>query len=270
MSSDLVTSSLADGVLTLVWNRPERNNAWTFALENEYFDRLNAAAVDERVRAIVVTGEGRSFCPGLDSQNLKATSQAGADTQSEGRRPQTLPTGIPKPIIAAINGACAGIGLVQALMCDVRFAGRRARFSTAYSRRGLQAEHGIVSVLSRVVGFGAAMDLLLSARVFDAGEAAELGLVTVVDDDDLLVRATEYAGQLATLCSPRAMAAIKHQLYAPWGDELEAARQSALDIYRTRMIKHPDFAEGVSSFVEKRSPQFQPWTQSGWSDTGNP
>jgi enoyl-CoA hydratase/carnithine racemase len=254
-------------VLTLLWNRPERNNAWTLALENEYFDRLEAAAVDDDVRAIVVSGEGKSFCPGLDAEELRAISQSGVEGQPQDRRPQTLPTSIPKPIIAAINGGCAGIGLVQALMCDVRFAARRARFSTAFSRRGLHAEHGIASVLPRVVGFGAAMDLLLTGRVFDASEAADLGLVAAaVDDADLLVTAVDYARQLARMCSPAAMAAIKHQLCAPWRNELEVARLSALDIYRNEMLRRPDFAEGVSSFVEKRSPRFAPWTRPRWQD----
>lgn len=262
-----VAAELADGILTLTFDRPERNNAWTLELENAYFDRLEAAAVDDAVRVIVVTGRGRSFCPGLDAHDLRAISTTGTALPATDRRPQTLPTMIPKPILAAVNGGCAGIGLVQALMCDVRFAARRARFSTAFARRGLQAEHGIAALLPRVVGFGAAMDLLISGRIFDATEAADLGLVSaVVDDDDLLDTVTEYARQLATMCSPNAMAAAKHQLYAPFRDELETARRAALDLYHDRIAGQPDFAEGVASFVERRPPDFRPWTRPRWED----
>ena len=119
----------------------------------------------------------------------------------------------PKPLIAAINGACAGVGLVQALFCHVRFAADTARFATAFARRGLVAEYGIAWTLTRLLGQESALDLLLSARTFDAAEARELGLVSrVVPRDEVLGAAQAYARDLALHCSPRAMAVIASQV----------------------------------------------------------
>jgi enoyl-CoA hydratase/carnithine racemase len=253
---ELVLYAVAEGVATLTWNRPERNNGWTYALERRYFELLDRAAADPEVRAIVVTGAGRSFCPGLDFEQLRrAVGDAGV---WEERRPQTHPLRIPKPIIAAINGACAGIGLVQALVCDLRFAARGARFTTAYARRGLVAEHGISRLLPALIGIERSLDLLLSARVFEADEAQRLGLVSrVLEPAELLGAATAYARELARFCSPAAMAAIKRQVWRDAGRDLEAVRADAIELMQ-RHSSHPDFGEGVASFSEKRDPRFQP------------
>jgi enoyl-CoA hydratase/carnithine racemase len=161
-------------------------------------------------------------------------------------------------VIGAINGACAGIGLVQALMCDVRFAAERARFSTAFARRGLAAEYNLAWVLPRLVGVENAMDLLLSARTFDADEAQRLGVVSrVVGDDEVLDAARDYARDLAMNCSPTAMATIRHQVYTDLDAGFEdAMRRSArvMDEFASR----PDLREGVASFVERRPPNFEP------------
>src|SRR5215472_233556 len=124
-----------ESVATITLDRPERHNAWTTAMGVQYFDHLERAAADRDVRAIVVTGAGRTFCPGLDMSGLRAVAAAGE--AEGGTRPQTFPLGIPKPIIAAINGACAGIGLSMALMCDIRFAAAGAKLTTSFARRGL-------------------------------------------------------------------------------------------------------------------------------------
>lgn len=243
------------GVRILTLNRPERNNAWTMELEEEYFGALLAASADPGVRAVLVTGAGRSFCPGMDAEALASVSTGGAFSQ-RGRIRQTLPLSIPKPIVAAINGACAGIGLVQALMCDVRFCARSAKLSTAFSRRGLPAENGVAWLLSRLVGHGAAADLLLSGRVISADEAKALGLVNrVVDGDELFPAALAYCDELARLSSPKAMADIKRQLYGALETSLEDARVTAKQIFEAAR-KAPDFEEGVRSFIEKRAPSF--------------
>ena len=166
---DLVLTEVdADGVATFTLNRPERRNAWTAPMENRYFDLLAAADADPAVRVGVLTGAGTSFCPGMDMSRL---AEVAGPVNISARRPQYAPRLFRKPLIAAINGACAGIGLTQALMCDVRFAARGARFSTAFARRGLGAEYGMSWVLPRYVGVGNALDLLLSSRVFEADEA---------------------------------------------------------------------------------------------------
>ena len=123
MTSQLVLEHTADGVRTLTLHNPERRNAWSVEMEEQYFALLDEADADSTVRSIVVTGSGKAFCPGLDVQRLSAlTAQGKMDLRA--RRPQTHPLQIRKPMIAAINGACAGIGLMQALNCDVRFAAR--------------------------------------------------------------------------------------------------------------------------------------------------
>jgi enoyl-CoA hydratase/carnithine racemase len=254
----VVERRVEDGVAVLTLNRPDRLNAWTQAMERSYFSLLEECAADGEVRAIVVTGAGRGFCAGADMQDLEALGEGGVDVaaRAEERRPQSFPHSIPKPIIAAINGPCAGIGLVQALMCDIRFAAAGAKMTTAFARRGLIAEHGISWMLPRLVGPARALDLLLSGRVVLAEEALELGLVNAVHAPDALLDETlAYARELALRCSPASMAAMKQQVY---GDLERGLIESTADADRLMVesFSRPDFAEGVSSFVERRDPNF--------------
>src|SRR3954468_17864312 len=211
MSTDVLLRDPSDGVAVLTLNRPDRLNAWTFELEQAYFGALADCAEDPDVRVIVVTGAGRGFCAGADMDDLQGIG-AGAldvDERAAQRRKQTFPLTIPKPIIAAVNGAAAGLGLVQALMCDIRFAAAGAKFTTAFSRRGLIAEHGISWILPRLIGPARALDLLLSGRVFLAEEAAELGVVNrVLPADRLLEETVAYARDIAVNCAPSSMAAM--------------------------------------------------------------
>jgi enoyl-CoA hydratase/carnithine racemase len=256
-ATDLVLCDVAEGVATLTLNRPERHNAWSVEMERQYFGLLDRCADDPEVRAIVVTGAGRSFCPGLDTQRLQEIAGEG-QMSIQGRPPQHHALGVPKPIIAAINGACAGIGLVQALVCDVRFAARGARFTTAFARRGLVAEHGVSWLLPRLIGVERALDLLLSGRVFDADEAQALGVVSrVCEPGDLVVAATAYAREMARQCSPRSMAAIKDQVWQDLDVGLDAAVQRAT-LLMAWSASHPDLKEGVASFVDRRNPDFAP------------
>lgn len=245
-----------DGVLTLTWNRPDRRNAWTPDLEHAYFAALDDAAADPEVRVIVVTGAGTSFCPGVDMGRL--TDLAGQPLDLGDRRPHHHARSVPKPMIAAINGACAGVGLIQALLCDVRFAARGARFATSFARRGLPAERGISWLLPRLVGAENAADLLLSGRTFDADEARRLGVVSRVEEPgDLLAATRAYAGDIARTCAPHALAVIRRQMQSDQhGGFTEAFARSIAAM--TAMVEHPDFREGVASFTERRPPRFAP------------
>jgi enoyl-CoA hydratase/carnithine racemase len=172
---------------------------------------------------------------------------------------------VPKPIIAAINGACAGIGMVQALMTDIRFAATGAKFTTAFVRRGLIAEHGMSWVLPKLIGPARALDVLLSGRIFLADEAAEMGIVNaVVEPGELMTYTLNYARDMAVNCSPSSLAAIKREV---WGQLVglsveEATAQSDTDMAHS--LAGSDFKEGVSSFLEKRPPNFAP-LQRGWA-----
>jgi enoyl-CoA hydratase/carnithine racemase len=260
---DVVRSEIRDdGVAVLTLNRPDRLNAWTYGMQIALFDLLESCADDERVRVIIITGAGRGFCPGADMEDLTALSGNGDAVEARAERTDTRPItfamSIPKPVIAAINGACAGLGLAFALTCDVRFCAANAKFTTAFSRRGLIAEHGTSWILPRLVGPARALDLLISGRVFRGTEAAELGLVNqAVEDERVLEVALEYARDVATNVSPASMATIKRQVYEamgrPLGDALDDANALMLESFTK-----PDFAEGVQSFVEKRPPAFPP------------
>jgi enoyl-CoA hydratase/carnithine racemase len=183
-------------------------------------------------------------------------------------RPVTYALGVPKPVIAAINGACAGLGLVHALMCDLRFAASSAKFTTAFARRGLVAEHGISWMLPRLVGPARALDLLLSGRIVLGDEAVELGLVNrAIHDSKLLEEALAYARMLATECSPASMAQMKAQVYADYertlGESLEHANRLMAESF-----SGPDFGEGVRSFLERRPPEFAPLSAAEVAATG--
>jgi enoyl-CoA hydratase/carnithine racemase len=191
-------------------------------------------------------------------QALSSHDEGTATTVGHEPRPVTFPLGVPKPILAAINGACAGLGLVFALMCDLRFAAAGAKLTTAFARRGLIAEHGISWMLPRLVGPARALDLLLSGRVVLGEEAAALGLVNnAVADDRVLDETVAYARMLARESSPASMAAMKRQVYADYERGLEPALTEANRLMFESFTR-PDFAEGVRSFIERRSPEFAP------------
>ncbi|SHK74178.1 Enoyl-CoA hydratase [Pseudonocardia thermophila] len=253
---DVVLYEVADGVAILTFNRPERNNAWNLDLEFRYFDLLDAAEADPAVRVVVVTATGRCFCPGADFQRLDA--KANGAPPPERRRPISYPFHIRKPMIAAINGPAAGLGLVQAALCDVRFAAVGTRMTTAFTRRGLIAEHLISWLLPRLVGHGVASDLLLSGRMFTAEEACAMGLVNrVVPAEDLLAETLAYAKDMAANCSPLAMAQVKQQLRADWLRSPEAALASFEEL-NLDPRRRAELREGVASFRERRPPRFPP------------
>jgi enoyl-CoA hydratase/carnithine racemase len=252
------------GVAVVTLNRPERMNAWGGGLAGAFYRCMDRAEADPEVRVIVVTGNGRAFCAGADMGDLDAiggASESAGDTdvtQLVGERHPYFVTGVNKPIIAAINGACAGIGLTQALMCDIRFAAAGAKFTTAFARRGLIAEYGISWILPRLVGWGAALDLLLTGRTFYAEEALELGLVKeVVAPDELLPRALAYADDIARNCAPSALAVIKRQVYDDALRDMVATSAHAEKLMHESM-QRPDFIEGITAFFEKRPPDFPP------------
>ena len=265
MSDDDVVLYEADGgVATLTLNRPGSANGWTGPLQQRYFELLAQCQADDAIKAIVVTGAGRTFCPGADMNDLQAFSKAdpstssGAETVTRSNYPLHFPTTITKPTIGAINGACAGVGLIQALMLDLRFSAPGVKYTVAFARRGLIAEYGAAWLLPRLVGQSRALDLLMSSRVVLADEALSMGLISQIHPADrLLDEARSYAFDLATNCSPTSMAVMKRQVTHSWQQDLPEAMDEAFELMN-KSLRRPDFKEGVSSYLEKRSPAFHP------------
>jgi enoyl-CoA hydratase/carnithine racemase len=258
--AQLIRYEVIDHIAIITLNRPDRLNAILPGMGDEYARLLLQADADPAVRAIVVTGAGRGFCSGADLTVL-AEGREALNGYLDGQDARTVPSVallIGTPVATAINGPCAGIGLVQALVCDVRFMARGAKLSTAYAKLGIPAEYGLSWLLPRMIGIEWSLDLLLSARRVGGEEAQRIGLVTrVCDDDMVLSEAQAYAGVLATGSSPRAMAAIRRQI---WGD-LSRGYTEANALWFEAMLRlnhpdNPDFAEGVNALIEKRAPRF--------------
>jgi enoyl-CoA hydratase/carnithine racemase len=260
---------VADRIATVTLNRPERLNAWTATMGTEVRDAMRRAADDEGVRVIVLTGAGRGFCAGADIGNLSSLSQGersavafqapppfDPDSRPDFQWPYSYFPAVPKPVIAAVNGPCAGLGLVIALYCDLRFAAPEAQFTTAFSRRGLIAEHGISWMLPTLVGLSAALDLLMSARRIDAEEALRLRLVDgLCPPGELISAVRAYASELCEAVSPRSMRIIKRQV---WEARFQTLAE-AIEVGNREMLesfKSEDFREGVKHFIEKRRAAF--------------
>ena len=274
MNYEQILYEVRDRVATITLNRPARLNAWTPRMDRELYDAFQTAGRDTDVRVIVVTGAGRGFCAGADLDNLRGiqegrsddggtdATEAGAATPAAPATPPALatsyayPQSILKPVIGAINGPAAGLGLTYMLYYDLRIASDRARFGTAFARRGLIAEHGSAWMLPRLVGMANACDLFFSGRMIDAREALAMGLVNrVVAHDDLLAHVRETAAELATLSSPRSIAVMKRLLYTHQFTDLVTATAEA-DAEMLASFPSEDFREGVASFLEKRPPRF--------------
>jgi enoyl-CoA hydratase/carnithine racemase len=255
-----------DRVATITLNRPDRLNAYTQVMSGELREAFAKADADESVRAIVLTGAGRGFCAGADMARLSSAAAGKSNLRNEGDWPtQGLAAnfaqrcsyilGVGKPIIAGINGAVAGIGLVLTLYCDMRYMAAGAKLTTAFARRGLIAEHGISWMLPRLIGPMNAMDLLLSARTVQAEEAATLGLVRVLPAEGFGAAVQARAGEIANLSSPRSTRIIKKQVYEALFQSLAEATVAA---NREQEICRDteDFREGVAHYMEKRAPNF--------------
>jgi enoyl-CoA hydratase/carnithine racemase len=254
-SSDPVLAERRGAVLLLTLNRPDRLNAWNDGLEQRYFEHLDAAEADPEVRAIVLTGAGRGFCAGADMDILSGKKDPSISGR---RRPRNLPMALRKPLIGAINGAAAGLGLVEALYCDYRFCVPTAKLTTAFVRRGLIAEYGSAWLLPRLVGTSRALDLLMSGRIVLGEEAQAIGLVDqLVEPEALVEAAVAYAADLAANCSPTSMAVIKRQVMDGLDQGFE---ESFADSERliVESFERPDVREGVDSYLEKRPPAFPP------------
>jgi enoyl-CoA hydratase/carnithine racemase len=261
---------VSDPIATLTLNRPERLNAWTDRMAAEVRHAMAQAEADPQVAMIVLTGAGRGFCAGADLGTLEDISEGArgeedfsalaadpGDKTMEGfRQHYTYLMSIRKPIIAAINGPCAGMAVPISLACDLRFASDKAVFTVAFSQRGLIAEWGISWLLPRLVGTAHALDLLFSSRKIDAAEAERIGLVNrTVPHDELLKTVHEYARDVAAKCSPASMQVMKRQVYEALEEPLATAHDKAVKLM-LESFKRPDFKEGVKSFLEKRPPKF--------------
>ncbi|MEZ5400345.1 MAG: enoyl-CoA hydratase-related protein [Bryobacteraceae bacterium] len=254
-----VLYSITSGVATVTLNRPEKLNAWTATIEQEFTAAIGSAAEDPAVRAIVVTGAGRGFCAGADMSLLDAASKAAAPVAGHddaSRKRYAWMLDVPKPVIAAINGPAVGLGLAIALYCDFRVAAESARLATVFARRGLIAEFGMAWLLPRLIGVAHATDLLMTARPIDAAEAHRIGLVhRVYPDAGFAASAAALAHELATAVSPRSLAVMKRQIWAGLEEGLGASIDRAFG-EMLESLRCDDFREGVAHFLEKRPPAF--------------
>lgn len=258
------------GLATIWLNRPHRMNAWTGRLHTEYRHLLKRANDDAKVRAIIVTGAGKGFCVGGDSQALSGHADRGAYSPgiSEdiakpgyGTDPNfdasfAYHFGLNKPVIAAMNGPAAGVGLALACFADLRFAVPGVKFTTAHGKLNLPAEYGLSWMLPKIVGLGRANDLLLTSRVFTSDEALTLGFVNQIFEPEALMEQTrEYAHQLITSVSPNSLRQTRWQIYKDLHRDVASAVIESERLIED-MAKEADFKEGIAALVEKRPPRW--------------
>lgn len=270
MEFQAVRYEAGDGVGLITLNRPHRSNAWTGQMAFEYRTAMQLAEQDDHVGVIVVTGEGRHFCVGADTRALDRFAESGEyesgvrDPLPEPGDPEHpaygavfgFPLAIDKPVIAAVNGAVAGVGFVLACFTDVRFGAAGAKWTPSGSKLGLPAEHAISWILPRLIGYGRAAEWMFSSRVVTSEEAQTMGLLHGVHPPEEVLAATlAYARALLDEAAPSSLRTIKRQmsldLFRPLA---ESAGESSRLI--EEMIGSDDYRQGVRALVEKRPPGF--------------
>ena len=263
--------SIDDGIGLITLSREARLNAWTGRMHTEYRSCLAELDSNGDVGVIVVTGKGRGFCVGGDAQALQGHASKGRydpGTPAEMATPGygvedafdasfAYHFGLSKPLLAAVNGPAAGVGLALACFADLRFAAAGARFTTAHGKLNLPAEYGLSWLLPRMIGLTRANELLLSSRVFTAEEALVMGLVNeVLPADEVLARTLDYGRALRDSVAPNSLRQTRWQIYRDLHREVgESVRDS--EALLDEMMKEPDYAEGVAAFVEKRPPRWK-------------
>lgn len=263
-------------VALVTLNRPHRGNAWTGRLDSELRWCLQTADLDSKVRTIVVTGAGQRFCVGGDSQALEkhaekgtydnglpgsdsdepalATPGYGVDERFD--FPFASHFGLQKPLIAAINGAAAGIGLALACFTDLRFASEGAKLTSAHGKLGLPAEYGLSWIMPRLVGVTRAMDILLTSRVVLAEEALEIGLINQVHPaEELLDKTLEYAERLASSVAAGSLLATRQQIYLDLHRDVGTSVSESVRLL-SEMMSKDEYKQGVKALVTKQPPNF--------------
>lgn len=263
---------IEDSVAVITMNRPATLNALTDLTQAEIRHALDQSERNEEVVGTVLTGAGRGFCSGVDMNALGKMSEAGRrlgsthdhlaaspgnpDDDPNFMSSPTYFLALRKPLIAAINGACAGLGFSYATFADLRFVDRNARLTTSFAQRGLIAEHGTSWMLPRLIGPANALDLFWTSRKFDGEEAFRIGYANrLCEPGDCVTEAVQYLQELAHSCAPNSIMMMKKQVYRHLNKELGSAMQESIE-WMDASLKHTDFKEGVQSFVERRSPNF--------------
>lgn len=271
MELKTIRYEVADRIATITLARPHRMNAWTGRMHTEYRWALAQAEEDAAVRAIIVTGEGKGFCVGADSQALEGhVARGGYDPGT----PEQLANpgygvseafdvnfayhfGLTKPVVAAINGPAAGVGLVLAMYADIRFAVPGVKLTTAHGKLNLPAEYGLSWLLPRMIGIARANELLFTSRVFMTEEAHAMGLIhEIVEPVALIDETVRYVTAMIDTVSPGSLAATKHQVYVDQHRDVGASVGEA-ETLLNEMMKAPDYVEGVNAFLEKRAPNWK-------------
>ena len=272
MELKTIRTEIEGHVATVFLHRPHRHNAWTGRMHAEYRSAMHELEHDDSVRAVVVTGTAPAFCVGGDSDALARHAESGnydtglpPDPAQPGirRRPEydedfAWMFGFRTPIIAAVNGAAAGVGLALALFCDLRFGAAPAKLTTAAPKLGLPAEYGMSWILPRLVGPTRANDLLLSGRVVTVAETAEWGLWNdvVPDGDAALDVAVQYGRLLASSVGPEAVSVTKAQIYQDLHRHDSAASVADSKRLLDEAMRTAEYREGVAALREKRPPSF--------------
>ena len=261
---------IKDQIATITLHRPHRANAWTGRMHTEYRYLLDQADRDPDVRIIVVTGSGERFCVGGDAQALDGHSKSGS--YDAGTAPDIVTPGdeafepfredfsyhfaLRKPVIAAVNGAAAGVGLVLACYADIRFAVPGAKLTTAHGPLNMPAEYGLSWLLPRLIGGSRALELLISSRKFLTDEAYQMGLFhRLVSPEDLMSETYAYAADLIKRVSPDSLYQSKRQTYLDFHRDVGRAVREA-NLLLDQMVKEPDYKEGISAFLERRAPNW--------------
>ena len=263
-------AELVGSTFVVFLSRPERRNAWTGRMHTEYRWLLEQAEADPAVKAVVVTGdpEGGAFCVGADAEALDGHAELGgydAGIPDDVPRPGfgvdpafdadfAYHFGLAKPVVAAVNGAAAGVGLVLACFCDLRFAVPGAKLTTAHGKLALPAEYGLSWHLPRLIGLGRANDLLLTSRVVTTDEALGMGLVNGLFDDVLgstLTWVAEFLGPVAR----SSLAATRRQVYLDLHRDVATSVDDSLARFEAHMGSE-EYREGVAALGEKRRPEF--------------